>query len=115
TDSERIADAVRAAGHEAVMTAAGHPSGTDRLAEAARLLGLSADTIVVNVQGDEPLIPPPLVRSVAARQAASPEAAIATAAHPIHDPDDWRNPNVVKAVLDRAGRALLFSRAAIPF
>lgn len=115
TDSERIAEAVRAAGHEAVMTAADHPSGTDRLAEAARLLGLAADTIVVNVQGDEPLIPPPLVRSVAARLADSPDAAIATAAHPIHDPEDWRNPNVVKAVLDREGRALLFSRAAIPF
>jgi len=115
TDSERIAEAVRQAGFEAVLTAADHPSGTDRLAEAARLLRLPAESIVVNVQGDEPLIPPALLRAVAARLAASPDCAIATAAHPIHERDDWLSPNVVKVVLDRAGRALLFSRATIPF
>jgi 3-deoxy-manno-octulosonate cytidylyltransferase (CMP-KDO synthetase) len=114
TDSDRIADAVRAAGHEAVLTAADHPSGTDRLAQAARLLGLAPETIVVNVQGDEPLIPPELIRAVAARLAAAPEAAIATAAHPIAEAAEFASPNVVKVVLDRAGRALLFSRAPIP-
>jgi 3-deoxy-manno-octulosonate cytidylyltransferase (CMP-KDO synthetase) len=114
TDSERIADAVRAAGHEAVITSSDHPSGTDRLAEAAQRLGLAPDTIVVNVQGDEPLIPPALVRAVATRLASMPDAAIATAAHPIDDPSDFASPNVVKVVLDRAGRALLFSRAPIP-
>lgn len=115
TDSERIAEAVRAAGHEAVMTAADHPSGTDRLAEAARLLGLAADTIVVNVQGDEPLIPPALIRSVAEHLHAHPECAIATACHAIHDEASMRNPNIVKAVLDRNGNALYFSRAPIPY
>jgi 3-deoxy-manno-octulosonate cytidylyltransferase (CMP-KDO synthetase) len=115
TDSERIAQAVREAGFEAVMTATDHPSGTDRLAEAARLLGLREDEIVVNVQGDEPLIDPALVRAVAARLAASPDCAMATAAHAIHDAADWSNPNVVKLVLDRSQRALLFSRSPIPF
>jgi 3-deoxy-manno-octulosonate cytidylyltransferase (CMP-KDO synthetase) len=115
TDSERIAEAVRQAGFEAVMTSPDHPSGTDRLAEAARLLGLSDETIVVNVQGDEPLIAPALLRAVAARLAASPDCAMATAAHPIRDAAELANPNVVKVVLDRAGRALLFSRAPIPF
>jgi 3-deoxy-manno-octulosonate cytidylyltransferase (CMP-KDO synthetase) len=115
TDSERISSAVREAGFEAVMTDGDHPSGTDRLAQAAHRLGLADDEIVVNIQGDEPLIPPTLVRAVAARLAASPECAMATAAHPITEPADWRSPNVVKVVLDRAGLALLFSRASIPF
>lgn len=115
TDHADIADAMAALGWRVCTTSPSHATGTDRLAEAVELLRLPDDEIVVNVQGDEPLIPPPLVRSVAARLAASPDAAIATAAHPIHDPEDWRNPNVVKAVLDREGRALLFSRAAIPF
>jgi 3-deoxy-manno-octulosonate cytidylyltransferase (CMP-KDO synthetase) len=115
TDSERIARAASAAGFETVMTAADHPSGTDRLAEAAHVLGLPGDAIVVNVQGDEPLIPPALLRAVATRLAASPDCAMATAAHPIDDADDWANPNVVKVVLDRASRALLFSRSPIPF
>lgn len=114
TDSERIAAAVRQAGHEAVLTAADHPSGTDRLAEAARLLGLAPETIVVNVQGDEPLIPPELVRTVAARLAADPEAAIATAAHAIDSREEFLSPHVVKVVLDARGHALLFSRAPIP-
>ncbi|MFP5405039.1 MAG: 3-deoxy-manno-octulosonate cytidylyltransferase [Gammaproteobacteria bacterium] len=115
TDSERISSAVREAGFEAVMTATDHPSGTDRLAEAVGLLGLDDDEIVVNIQGDEPLIPPTLVAAVAARLAASSQCAMTTAAHGIVDPEDWRNPNVVKVVLDRAGLALLFSRASIPF
>ena len=115
TDSQRIADAVIAAGFEAVMTRADHRSGTDRLAEAARQLGLRDTQIVVNVQGDEPLIPPQLVRAVADRLAASPDCAIATAAHAIDDVASFFDPNVVKVVCDREQRALYFSRAPIPF
>jgi 3-deoxy-manno-octulosonate cytidylyltransferase (CMP-KDO synthetase) len=115
TDSQRIADAVVAAGFEAVITRADHASGTDRLAEAARLLGLDEQRIVVNVQGDEPLVPPRLVRAVAAHLATSADCAIATAAHPIDDVAHFFDPNVVKVVCDRAGHALYFSRAPIPF
>lgn len=115
TDSERIADAVRRHGHPVVMTRDDHPSGTDRLAEAAVTLGLADDEIVVNVQGDEPLLPPALIADVAAALAAAPDCAIATAAHPIESLDDYLSPNVVKAVLDARGRALYFSRAPVPF
>lgn len=115
TDSPRIAAAVSAAGFEAIMTREDHASGTDRLAEAAGKLGLSADQIVVNVQGDEPLIPPPLVRAVAARLAGASDCAIATAAHPIDALAQYLDPNVVKVVCDRELRALYFSRAPIPF
>lgn len=115
TDSPRIEAAVRAHGLEAIATAATHPSGTDRLAEAATLLGLPPDTIIVNVQGDEPELPPDLVDAVADALAGDPLAAIATAAHPIDRLEDWFNPNVVKVELDLAGRALTFSRAPIPF
>src|SRR5690554_7967866 len=83
TDDDRIAGAARDAGFEAIMTRADHPTGTDRLAEAAAILALPDDTIVVNVQGDEPLVPPGLVAAVAARLAADDEAAIATAGHPL--------------------------------
>jgi len=115
TDSPRIVDAVRDAGFEAMLTRADHPSGTDRLAEAAAALGLDDERIVVNVQGDEPLIDPLLVRAVAQRLAESPECAIATAAHPIDDLAAWLDPNVVKLVCDRAMRALYFTRAPVPF
>ena len=115
TDSERVAETVRARGHEAVMTRTDHPSGTDRLAEAVTTLGLDDDTIVVNVQGDEPELPPALIDAVASRLAADARCAIATAAHRIDRRADWFNPNVVKVVLDAAGRALYFSRAPIPF
>ncbi|MCO5107502.1 MAG: 3-deoxy-manno-octulosonate cytidylyltransferase [Burkholderiaceae bacterium] len=115
TDSQRIADAVAAAGFEAIMTRPDHPSGTDRLAEAAARLGLRDEQIVVNVQGDEPLVPPPLLREVAARLAAAPDCSIATAAHAIDDVALFLDPNVVKVVCDRALRALYFSRAPIPF
>ncbi len=115
TDAERIAQAVRAAGFEAVITRADHPSGTDRLAEAAEILGLEPQQIVVNVQGDEPLVDPALIRALAQRLAATPEAAIATAAHPIDRVADYLNPNVVKVVPDARGMAALFSRAPIPF
>ncbi len=115
TDDDRIVQAARAAGYEAIMTRADHATGTDRLAEAAAILGLADDTIVVNVQGDEPEVPPQLVAAVAARLAADAEAAIATAGHPISSIDDFLDPNVVKIVCDRRMRAIYFSRAPIPF
>lgn len=115
TDSPRIAAAVSAAGFEAILTREDHASGTDRLAEAAGRLGLPAGQVVVNVQGDEPLIPPSLVRAVAARLAGATDCAIATAAHPIEALSQYLDPNVVKVVCDRELRALYFSRAPIPF
>jgi 3-deoxy-manno-octulosonate cytidylyltransferase (CMP-KDO synthetase) len=115
TDDERIRKAVEAAGYRALMTRADHPSGTDRIAEAAAALKLGARDIVVNVQGDEPLIAPALIGEVAAALERSPEASMSTACHPIHDAAALANPNVVKVVLDAKGYALYFSRAGIPF
>jgi 3-deoxy-manno-octulosonate cytidylyltransferase (CMP-KDO synthetase) len=115
TDDERIARAVRGHGYAALMTRADHASGTDRLAEAARTLGLPAEHIVVNVQGDEPLIAPGLIRTVAERLEAEHGASIATACHAIHDAQALDNPNVVKVVLDARGHALYFSRSRIPY
>ena len=115
TDHEDIERAMRALGIEACMTSPAHPSGTDRIAEAARILGLAPDAIVVNLQGDEPLIAPQLVRQVAAELARRPEASIATAAHPIGDAASFFDPNVVKVVLDAQGYAHYFSRAPIPY
>jgi 3-deoxy-manno-octulosonate cytidylyltransferase (CMP-KDO synthetase) len=115
TDDPRIEAAAHAHGIDAIMTRDDHASGTDRLAEAARKLGLADDEIVVNVQGDEPLLDPGLMRRVAATLAASADAAIATACHKIGDVDEAFNPNVVKVVLDARQRALYFSRAPIPF
>jgi len=115
TDDERILTAVTAHGIDAIMTRADHPTGTDRLAEAATTLALDDSTIVVNVQGDEPLLEPSLIREVADLLAAHADASIATACHPIDDTGEAFNPNVVKVVLDRAGYALYFSRATIPW
>ena len=115
TDHEGVRDAVQAAGGAVVMTRPDHPSGTDRLAEVALARGWADEDIVVNVQGDEPLIDPAIVAAVAQALAADGEAAIATAAHAIHDPAEVFNPNVVKVVCDAAGRALYFSRAPIPW
>lgn len=115
TDDARVVAAAEAHGHEARMTRADHPSGTDRIAEVAAALRLADDAIVVNVQGDEPRIAPTLVAEVAALLVAHPEAGIATAAHPITQIAEFLDPNVVKVVLDRAGRALAFSRAPIPW
>lgn len=115
TDSERIAQATREAGFTAILTRPDHASGTDRLAEAASYLGLADTDIVVNVQGDEPLIPPALIAAVAHALANVSDCTMATAAHPITSEEDWLNPNVVKVVGDAAGRALYFSRAPIPF
>jgi 3-deoxy-manno-octulosonate cytidylyltransferase (CMP-KDO synthetase) len=115
TDHRTVFDAVTAAGGRAIMTRADHPSGTDRLAEVVAALGWRDEEIVVNVQGDEPLIDPGLIAAVAGEFAADPEAAIATAAHPITDNGEMFNPNVVKLVSDARGRALYFSRAPIPW
>ena len=115
TDDAAIAAACAAHGVEAVLTSAGHPSGTDRLAEVAGRLGLADDAIVVNVQGDEPLIDPALVAECAATLTAAPDCAIATACHAIDDPAEVFNPNVVKVVRDARDRALYFSRAPIPW
>ncbi len=115
TDDVRICEAARAHDVEAVLTRTDHPTGTDRLAEAATALQLDDDEIVVNVQGDEPLLAPELVRRVAVLLASRPDAAIATACHPIADVDEAFNPNVVKVVLDARGNALYFSRATIPW
>lgn len=114
TDDERIVEAVRKHGFEARMTRAGHASGTDRIAEAAVQMGLADEAIVVNVQGDEPLIAPQLIAKVAAALQQNSDASVATACHPIHDAAEFANPSVVKAVLNAKGEALYFSRAAIP-
>ena len=114
TDDERIAAAARLAGADVCMTEASHASGTDRLAEVARSRGFGADDIVVNLQGDEPRMPAAIVEQVAAALAAHPAAAIATASAPIGTRAEFLDPNVVKVVTDRGGRALYFSRAPIP-
>lgn len=115
TDHQAIADACKEYGVEVVMTKESHPTGTDRLAEAVEKLGLSNDEIVVNVQGDEPLMPPEAVNAVAKLLIDRPQCAISTAAHPILDFESFRNPNVVKVVLDAEGNAITFSRAPIPY
>ncbi|QJR15977.1 3-deoxy-manno-octulosonate cytidylyltransferase [Usitatibacter palustris] len=115
TDHQEIADAVAALGWKVCTTSPDHPTGTDRLAEAVDLLSLGDDEIVVNVQGDEPLIDPALVRKVAGELALRPNAAIATAAHPIDSAATFFDPNVVKVVVDTAGYAQYFSRAPIPY
>jgi len=115
TDDERIRAAAAKHGIDVAMTRDDHPTGTDRLAEAAIQLGFDDDAIVVNVQGDEPLLAPALIREVAAKLAAHADASIATACHSIEGSDEAFNPNVVKVVLDRSGYALYFSRATIPW
>lgn len=115
TDHRAIAEAVRDHGHTAVMTRRSHVSGTDRLAEAVAKQRYPAARIVVNVQGDEPLIEPALIRRVAQQLATRRAAQIATACTPIRNIADFINPNVVKVVLDKDGYALYFSRATIPY
>ncbi len=115
TDHRDIAAAVERYGHQAVMTRGDHATGTDRIAEVVERLGLAAESLVVNVQGDEPMIEPGLIRAVATLLADTPEAAMATACHPIRDMGELFNPNVVKVVLDHAGLARYFSRAPVPF
>jgi 3-deoxy-manno-octulosonate cytidylyltransferase (CMP-KDO synthetase) len=113
-DSPQILQACQAHGIEAVLTRQDHPSGSDRLAEACDLLQLGDDSIVVNVQGDEPLIDPALVMAVADLLLQRAEASMSTAAHPLSDASEFTNPNVVKVVLDARQMALYFSRAPIP-
>jgi 3-deoxy-manno-octulosonate cytidylyltransferase (CMP-KDO synthetase) len=113
TDHEDIRAACQQHGVEVCMTRADHPSGTDRIAEVARALDLAPDAVVVNLQGDEPLIDPALLSAAAARIGA--DVPMSTCAHPLHEAADAFNPNVVKVVLDKAGRALYFSRAIIPW
>jgi 3-deoxy-manno-octulosonate cytidylyltransferase (CMP-KDO synthetase) len=114
-DDMSIVDACQAHGVQALLTRQDHASGSDRLAEACVTLGLDGDDLVVNVQGDEPLIDPALVADTAAMLRARPDCVMSTAAHAIDNAADWRNPNVVKVVLDASGRALYFSRASIPY
>jgi len=115
TDHQEIVDKVAALGWRVCTTSVAHETGTDRLAEAVTLLGLQDSEIVVNVQGDEPLIDPALIRKVAAELALRPKASIATAVHPIAKAAEFFDPNVVKVVIDTDGYAQYFSRAPIPF
>lgn len=115
TDHDGVAEAVRACGFNVCMTSPDHASGTDRIAEVAAQRGWDDSTLVVNVQGDEPLIDPGLIGAVAQHLRDHPLAAISTACHRIHEHAEMFNPNVVKVVLDREGHALYFSRAPIPY
>ncbi len=114
TDDERIADAARRFGAEVVMTRAEHVSGTERVAEVALVRGWAADVVVVNVQGDSPLVAPANIRMVADLLAEHPAAAIATLCTRITSSEEYTSRNVVKVVMDQSGRALYFSRAPIP-
>lgn len=114
-DDLRIVQACEAHGVNAILTRRDHASGSDRLAEACTLLGLADDEVVVNVQGDEPLIEPDLINAVAQELHARPDCVMSTAAHSIEDLADFLNTNVVKVVLDRQRTALYFSRAPIPW
>lgn len=115
TDDPRIVEACRGFGADALMTRADHPSGTDRLQEVVSQLGLDAEAHVVNVQGDEPMIPPALIDQVASNLRAFPAASIATLAEPLQDVYTLFNPNAVKLVTDHQGFALYFSRAPMPW
>ncbi|MDE2273408.1 MAG: 3-deoxy-manno-octulosonate cytidylyltransferase [Gammaproteobacteria bacterium] len=115
TDDERIRDACQAAGFRAELTLATHASGTDRIAEVLRRLDWPEDGIVVNLQGDEPLMPPGTLRQVAALLDRRADADLATLCTPIHSLEEFLNSNVVKVVADQQGRALYFSRAPIPW
>ncbi|GGY71417.1 3-deoxy-manno-octulosonate cytidylyltransferase [Cellvibrio zantedeschiae] len=115
TDDARIESAAKSFGAQVCMTSAEHTSGTDRLQEVVASLGLADDEIVVNVQGDEPLIPAQVINQVAENLAGMKDAGMATLSEPIHSLLDFRNPNIVKVVADVNGRALYFSRAAIPW
>jgi 3-deoxy-manno-octulosonate cytidylyltransferase (CMP-KDO synthetase) len=115
TDDPSIVAAAAAHGVQAALTRSDHPSGTDRIAELCVQRAWPDDTIVVNVQGDEPLIDPALIAAVARRLHDTPDAAIATACHALHSTGEMFDPNVVKVVLDRRGFALYFSRAPIPY
>jgi 3-deoxy-manno-octulosonate cytidylyltransferase (CMP-KDO synthetase) len=115
TDDERIRVALQGSGVKVLMTSPAHTTGTDRITEVAQQLGLPDDAVIVNVQGDEPLIPPVVIDQVAANLAARPGTGICTLYAPIADEAEFRNPNAVKLVTDAQGRVLYFSRASIPW
>ncbi|MDP0563444.1 MAG: 3-deoxy-manno-octulosonate cytidylyltransferase [Candidatus Endonucleobacter sp. (ex Gigantidas childressi)] len=115
TDDERIVSAAKSFGAEVCITQAGHPSGTDRLQEVSLLYGMSDDHVIVNVQGDEPLIPPLIIDQVAANIYGDVEVGAATLCERITSREDLFNPNIVKVVVDDKGRAIYFSRAPIPW
>lgn len=115
TDDAEVLAACKSFGADAVMTAATHQSGTDRINEVAQQRGWADDTLVVNLQGDEPLMPARLIRQAAELLAEDPTADIATLCHPLHTTEEWLNPNFVKVVMDARGHALYFSRAPIPW
>lgn len=115
TDDNRIETVAKNFGAKVCMTSVNHTSGTDRLQEVIAQLGLADDDIVVNVQGDEPLIPAPVINQVARNLAVMRDASMATLCEPIHSLADFRNPNIVKVVADQNGRVLYFSRAPIPW
>lgn len=114
-DAPEVYEACAGAGLDVVLTSVDHPTGTDRLAEAVTRLGLPDEAIVVNVQGDEPLMPISVINDVAQLLERRPDCAMATAAHPIADREHFLNPNVVKVVIDHQGTALNFSRAPMPW
>lgn len=114
-DDERVQQVVEAAGFSAMLTAQHHPSGSDRVMEVAERLALSATDIVINVQGDEPLLPPEIIEQIAEAMTAAPDIDIATLSEPIHTQADFADPNIVKVVVDANSRALYFSRGQIPF
>ncbi|MBK0079155.1 3-deoxy-manno-octulosonate cytidylyltransferase [Kosakonia sp. S58] len=115
TDNEEVKVAVQAVGGEVCMTRADHQSGTERLAEVVEKCGFSDETVIVNVQGDEPMIPPAIIRQVADNLAARRDVGMATLAVPIESAEEAFNPNAVKVVMDAQGYALYFSRATIPW
>jgi 3-deoxy-manno-octulosonate cytidylyltransferase (CMP-KDO synthetase) len=115
TDDATVAQVAQDFGAEVQLTAATHESGTDRVHEVARAQNWPRETVVVNLQGDEPLMPPALVREAARLLDEDAAADIATLCHPLHAAEDWLNPNVVKLVMDRRGYALYFSRAPLPW
>ncbi len=115
TDDERIVEACRGFDAPVELTASHHESGTDRIAELAERLGWAEDRIVVNVQGDEPLLPPSLISQVAELLSQDPDAALATLATPIQSHEEWQDKDLARVIIDRNGRALYFSRAPIPW
>ena len=114
-DDNSVADAAQHAGFNAVLTAADHPSGSDRVMEVAALGGWPDDDIVINVQGDEPLLPPAVINQLAQAMRDHPDMSMTTLSEPLHSAADFLDPNVVKVLVDQQGRALYFSRAPIPF
>ena len=115
TDDERIAEVCRNEGVDVVLTSKDHPSGTDRLSEVARLKGWNAEDIIVNVQGDEPLLPALLVQQVSQLLVDQPECSMSTLCEPIHHLDEFKRDSIVKVVMSKQNQALYFSRATIPY